>query len=94
MSHYQKQMDEWDSQANSGGGIPPHADVRVICNELWKLESGLEKIGLAAPWLTKARDMLARMSGRVYYLEKAIAEQTSATNSPHPENGTGLKSET
>lgn len=45
--------------------IPPHADVRIICQKLYEMEQGLKNIGLIAPVLSEASDMLSRMSHRL-----------------------------
>lgn len=45
--------------------IPPHADVRIICQKLYEMEQGLKSIGLLAPVLSEASDMLSRMSHHI-----------------------------
>ena len=41
---------------------PPHADVRIVSDALWKLENALGAMGLSCPALTEAREMLLRQS--------------------------------
>lgn len=42
--------------------MPPHADVRVIVRDLSAMKSGLEAIGLQAPALDAAIEMLTKQS--------------------------------
>lgn len=51
--------------------MPPHADVRYICQKLYDMERGLKNIGLLAPALTEASEMLSRMSHRIAEMEDA-----------------------
>ena len=46
--------------------IPPHADVRVLCDQLHKMQHGLRAMGLDAPALDRAMDMLTRQSWEIY----------------------------
>jgi hypothetical protein len=46
--------------------IPPHADVRALCERLWKMHHGLKAIGMEAPVLADADAMLRRMSERLW----------------------------
>ncbi|WP_164885781.1 hypothetical protein [Paenirhodobacter populi] len=43
----------------------------MVIEEIYKLESGLASMGLQAAALTKARDMLARLSRQVHELHYA-----------------------
>lgn len=52
----------------------PHADVRIVIAEVYKLESGLAAMGLAAPALTEAREMLAALSRKVDHLQKSAGK--------------------
>lgn len=54
----------------SGPKFAPHADVRNAVSDLYKLASGLNAMGLHAPALTNAMDMLERLSWRVHELEE------------------------
>lgn len=45
--------------------IAPHADVRIICQELGKTNAGLASLGFNAPAIDAAIDMLVRLSEEV-----------------------------
>ena len=51
---------------DGGAAFAPHADVRIVIAEIYKLEAALNAAGLNAPALTEARDMLTRLSWQVY----------------------------
>ena len=42
--------------------LAPHADVRFICGELYKMQTGLEGLGLKADALEEATRMLTIQS--------------------------------
>lgn len=50
--------------------IPPHAGVRVVVEDLGKLRSGLAAMGLLAPAIDAAIDMLTRQSMKIAALTK------------------------
>lgn len=49
--------------------IPQHADVRIACDDLYKIEKAAAELGFSSPALTRARDLLNTMSARVSLLE-------------------------
>lgn len=55
------------TRANDGGAaFAPHADVRIVISELYKMEAGLAALGLNAPALAAAREKLTDLSWRVH----------------------------
>lgn len=51
--------------------ISPHADVANLCDDLYRMQQGLRKIGLEAPALERARDMLKRQSWEIHNSRKS-----------------------
>lgn len=49
--------------------FPLHAEVRVVIQDLYKIQSGLKAMGLDAPAIRDAMDLLERMSHRLHTLE-------------------------
>lgn len=53
------------TEASESGFVAPHADVRAVVDELDRLKTGLEALGLKAPAIEAAMDMLTRQSAEI-----------------------------